>query len=428
MKALSVKAAIQDLYKNQYSSELPLRKIGAHDKVGNIQTVCQEIPHDRIQDISSGEDSIRFAIWLFVGVFASRALTSTSAYFVDGPLHVAAIQNHTYVIQAPGYWLFNRTAGLFPDPEIGISIMNWLFSAGGSAAFYLAVRKLALENVARAAAIAYASIFFAWFSGDIHSTYASQLFFPVMVFLCLLHYRENFNLSWLIAASALFALGAGFRPSDGVFFGLAFLFTLRRAGWKHILVCISVIGVIGLAWFVPQRIALEHMADPIQKSARNHLSSIASGVMFSGFSSYAVANVLRYFLPLVLALFPLLPLVLKNRRDIFLWLWILPGTLFFLLVYVSDPMYLNFLLAPYLILAATNIIVSERRRVLLLLICAGLNTGFYLACRPLVFSNSHLQRVEYVLEADLGKYTYYYVRHHYQPRVRDLLHLPAFRR
>lgn len=370
----------------------------------------------------------RFAIWLFAGVFASRALTSTSAYFVDGPSHVAAVLNHTFVIQAPGYWLFNRTAGLFPDPEIGISIMNWLFSAGGSAAFYLAIRKLAPENVARVAAIAYSSIFFAWFSGNIHSTYASQLFFPVTVLLCLLRYRENFNLNWLIGASALFALGAGFRPSDGVFFGPAFLFALRKAKWKHILVCIPVIVAICLAWFVPQRIALAHMADPIERNARNHLLSIASGVVFSGFSSYAGANVLRYFLPLGLALFPLLPLALTNRKDIFLWLWILPGTLFFLLVYISDPPYLNFLLAPYLILAATNVIVSERRKVFLFLICASFNIIFYLACRPVVISNRRLQTVEYVLEADLGKYTYYYVQHHYQPRVRDLLHLPAFRR
>jgi 4-amino-4-deoxy-L-arabinose transferase-like glycosyltransferase len=370
----------------------------------------------------------RFTIWLFAGVFASRALTSTSAYFVDGPLHVAAVQNHTYVIQAPGYWMFNRTAGLFPDPEIGISIMNWLFSAGGSAVFYLAIRKLAPENVARAAAIAYASMFFAWFSGVIHSTYASQLFFPVTVLLCLLHYRENFNLKWLIGASALFALGAGFRPSDGVFFGPAFLLALGKAKWKHSLVCIPIIAAICLAWFLPQRIALANTADPIRYNLRDHLLDIASGFLFSGFSYYAGANFLRYFLPLGLALFPLQPLVLKNRKDIFLWLWILPGTLFFLLVYISDPPYLNFLLAPCLILAATNVFVSARKKVLLFLMCAGFNILFYLAYRPVVIRDRRLQTIEYVLEADLGKYTYYYVQHHYQPRVRDLLHLPGYRR
>jgi 4-amino-4-deoxy-L-arabinose transferase-like glycosyltransferase len=370
----------------------------------------------------------RFAISLFAGVFASRALTSTSVYFVDGPLHVAAVRNHTYVVQAPGYWLFNRTAGLFPDPEIGISIMNWLFSAGGSAAFYLAIRKLAPENVARAASIAYSSIFFAWFSADIHSTYASQLFFPISVFPCLLHYKENLKLRWLIGASVLFALGAGFRQSDGVFFGPAFLFSLRKTNWKHTLVCTPVIAAICLAWFVPHRIALANMADPIECNLRNHLLNRAGGFLFSRFGYSAGANVLRDFLPPGLALFPMLPLVLNNRKDIFLWLWILPGTLFFVLVYISDAPYLNFLLAPCLILAATNVIVSENRKVFLFLVCAGFNVIFYFVYRPVAISNRRLQTVEYMLEADLGKYTYYYVQRHDQPRVRDLLHLPGYRR
>ena len=37
----------------------------------------------------------RFAAWLFVAVFASRALTSTSAYFGDANRYLGAIENHT---------------------------------------------------------------------------------------------------------------------------------------------------------------------------------------------------------------------------------------------------------------------------------------------------------------------------------------------
>ena len=204
-----------------------------------------------------------FTVCLFAGVLASRVFTSTTPYFADGPLHVLAAQNHTYVIQAPGYWLFTRIAGLFSDPAFGISIMNWLFSAGGAVFFYLSVRKLAFENVARLAAIAYASIYFAWFSGNIHSTYASQLFFPIAVFLCLLYYRENCHVGWLIAASALFAFGAGFRPSDGAFIAPAFLFALLKAKRSHLWAAIPVAAVICICWYVPQEIALARMADPL---------------------------------------------------------------------------------------------------------------------------------------------------------------------
>jgi SAM-dependent methyltransferase len=58
VKALSVTPVIRDLYNNQYSGESEWRKIGAQEKVRNIQTLCAEIPHDRILDIGSGEGSI----------------------------------------------------------------------------------------------------------------------------------------------------------------------------------------------------------------------------------------------------------------------------------------------------------------------------------------------------------------------------------
>jgi hypothetical protein len=58
--------------------------------------------------------SKHFSIYLFAGVFASRVLTTKPVYFADAPLHVAAVQNHTYVIQAPGYWLLALAPPRFP--------------------------------------------------------------------------------------------------------------------------------------------------------------------------------------------------------------------------------------------------------------------------------------------------------------------------
>jgi len=58
VNALSVTPPIRELYNDQYRGESEWRKIGARDKVRNIQTVCGEIPHDRILDIGSGEGSI----------------------------------------------------------------------------------------------------------------------------------------------------------------------------------------------------------------------------------------------------------------------------------------------------------------------------------------------------------------------------------
>jgi 4-amino-4-deoxy-L-arabinose transferase-like glycosyltransferase len=379
--------------------------------------------------LNSQPSVARFGAWLFVGVFAARAFTSTYAYFVDAPLHLGAIRDRTYVIQAPGYWLFNRTAGLFPDPEIAISVMNWLFSAGGAVFFYLVARKLASESVARISAIAYAAVFFAWFSGNIHSTYASQLLFPVSSFFFILQYQEERERRWLIWAAVAFALGAGFRPSDGAFFAPVFLYALTKAARKDAVISAATAFALCLAWLIPQQIALTHKTDPVNKSFENHLLQIANGPLASGFSLYALSNALRYFLPLTLALFPLFPLIYRARGKSFpLWLWIVPGSAFFLLVYVSDAPYLNWLVAPLLLLGVVSAEVPDGRKVRLFAFCAVVNLLFYFAWRPVALPDARLQKAEYVVEADLGKYTFYSVRNHRQLILSELLNRPLFHR
>ena len=286
----------------------------------------------------------RFGECLFVGVFAARAFTSSSAYFSDGPLHLAAIQARTYVIQAPGYWLFARTASLFPNPEIAISVMNWLFSATGVVFFYLVARKFASETVARLSALLYAAIFFAWFSGNTHTTSASQLLFPIASFFFVLKYQEKYQREWLIVAGVAFVLGAGFRPSDGVFFAPVFLYALIKAQRKDAILAAATAFVVGLAWLAPQQIALREMANPVHNNVGSQLMSLANGLLVSGFSQYALTNTLRYVLPLALALFPLIPLI--PDKSLPLWLWILPASAFFLLVYIAEATYMNCILAP----------------------------------------------------------------------------------
>jgi Gpi18-like mannosyltransferase len=278
-------------------------------------------------------------------------------------------------------------------------------------------------------AIAYAAVFFAWFSGNIHSTYASQLLFPVATFFFILRYQDQQEQRWLIWAAVTFALGAGFRPSDGAFFAPVFLYALIKARRKDALISAATAFVLCLAWLIPQQIALTHKADLINKSYENHLLEIASGPLTSGFSLYALSNTLRYFLPLILALFPLFPLIYRGRGKSFpLWLWIVPGSVFFLLVYVSDAPYLNWLVAPLLLLGVVSAEVSDGRKVRLFAVCAAVNLLFYFAWRPVTLPNARLQTAEYIVEADLGKYTFYSVRHRRQLILSELLHRPLFNR
>ena len=81
-----------------------------------------------------------FPILLVVLTLSMRILCRGHVYFADGPSHIDSIIQKSYVIQPPGYWLFNRIAGLFPDPVVAIVAMNILFSTAGTVAFYFTAR------------------------------------------------------------------------------------------------------------------------------------------------------------------------------------------------------------------------------------------------------------------------------------------------
>lgn len=393
---------------------------------GTIPSLCGQQPVGNCGR-DSASDGGRFAAWLFVAVFASRAFTSSSAFFADANRHVTAARNHTYVIEPPGYWLFNRTAGLFPDPEIAISVMNWCFSSAAAAVVYLAVRRLASEGVARISSVAYATVFWAWHSGNVHSTYASQLLFPVAIFLSFLYYSEKPDLIWVLAAAVLFALGAGFRPSDGAFFAPAFLYGLSKSKRGHLMTALVVVCLLCVCWLVPQQLGLVKQTVPIERNFTSHFASMADGVLVVGFSRFALSNAIRVLIPLVFGIFPLLDLILRNGKQAFLWIWILPGLAFFLLIYLGEASYLDYLLAALVILASTSPRVTDRKKLWRFAVCAALNVAFYFVWRPIQFRNHMLQVAEYVIEADAGKFSYYGIQHHYEPTLSQLLHVQGYR-
>ena len=351
-----------------------------------------------------------FAACLGLGVLILRALSSgPAAYFADGPRHLSAIAAHTYVIQPPGYWLFNRIGGLFPNPEHALLGMNWLFSALGCVVFYACARRLVRPPFAELGALLYATTFFAWFSGDVHSTYASQLFFAPMTFYAMLRYRENQQDVWLFAVAASYAIGAGFRPSDGVFLAPLLLLFLLRIPRKQQIILVAVITVICLAWLIPNQ-AAQHRYHII--STGGALTAVATGsVVLGRLNVYTISNGLRFFLPLAVALGPaaFYMFLARNAARLWLWVWVLPGTLFFLLLYISDAPYLDCLLGGFILLALLGMEASRNYKAAVLVLCATIliNLVVYLGFRPL---SSHAKAYA-IVEKDLGNYTLYAVKH-----------------
>lgn len=180
---------------------------------------------------------------LAVFAFATRLLCRGPLNFADGPSHIDSIVEKSYIIQPPGYWLFSRIAGLFHDPVLAITAMNISFSVAGIVVFYYTACFFAGKWNALLASLAYCTVFYVWFSGEVHSTYASQILFPVSTFCVLLCYERD-RVKWMLwLAAVLFALGAGLRPTDGVFMiPMVLYFAIYRLPRKESVIFLSLIA------------------------------------------------------------------------------------------------------------------------------------------------------------------------------------------
>ncbi len=348
--------------------------------------------------------------WLLgVVVFAARAFTSGPAYFADGPEHLEAVWARSFVIQPPGYWLFNRGAGLFRDPELAIAVFNWLCSAAGVVALYFCARLLMGPRLAKWSAALYGAVFYAWFSGNVHSTYASQLLFPPLFFYFLLLHREGGRFAHLIAATFILGVGAGLRPTDGVFLMPLFLYYLARSvSRREFVYCLLMTAGFGLLWIVPTVLAY-------RKTDEEILIWIVRPWLFTRPPTEVVANSARFFIPLTVAFWPLMPSVAVSlRRDDeitkLLWLWVIPGATFFLAIYMSVAPYLDFLTAAVVLLGSREL---ARRKVAwahaLLAISIACNLVVYLTLSPI----PSRRLVTNVFNAYVATYTRYAVRNQY---------------
>lgn len=359
--------------------------------------------------------------WLLAAVvWISRICCSGPAYFADGPAHIRSILDRSYLIQPPGYWLFNRCGSLFPNPEWGLLILNWSFSVLGAVVFYNTAKHLTTRDVARWAAAAYASIYFVWFSGAVHSSYASQILFPVLCLYGLLRYRESGKIAYVVGASFAFAFGAGLRPSDGAFLAPFYITAVLCFGtWKKALLAYVSALVFCLGWLVPTFVAY-HNAEFFAR----YIPSIVSGqsILYHGVTEASQANLARFVVPFLIAFWPVLlvmPFGLRRKRTEIEWLlllWILPGALFFLLLYISDATYLDYLAAAVLLLAVVSI---QRKRILIWALAGVLfcNGAIFLFGSPIASRHLAVEMVDcYSL-----KYTRFGIRHQWRPNLGEVM-------
>jgi hypothetical protein len=375
--------------------------------------------YDTLENTSESEATsaeAAISVVLFILVSLSRYFTRGRLYYVDGPRLVQSIRHHTYVIQAPGYWLYAHLGGLFPDPAAGLSILNIIFSGAGASVFYLLGRKFGLPlKTSFLAALAYSSIFFLWFAGDVHSSYASQILFAPLTIYLFVSYCQKPSRLLLTACCASYAAGAGLRPSDGAFLGPLFLFMTFRfiSGWKTRVTTIFLTCLLCLAWYVPTKIAL---TTAHSNTVKDQLASLAFQVspLLVGINARSVANVIRVLLPILVAFWMLIPTLFSRRASTVNWilaLWAFPGLFFFTLIYMADACYLTFLAGAIILTCALS---SKKRYVpAILTTCFLFNSSVFLLARPV----SSRTRAAQALNFYVIKYCHYGIRHQWSSTI-----------
>lgn len=348
----------------------------------------------------------RDACLAFLLTALSRIAFLSTPYFADGPAHIRAIESKTYLIQPPGYWLFNHTAALFGNARLGIETLNVLFSAAGVAVFYLVAVRLTDRLRARLTTALYSAIFFAWFSGIVHSTYASQLFFPIALIYCLLRFHEH--RIWGYLAALTFAIGAGMRPTDGLFLIPLLIYFAYKQRRRGIIGPAALAVAVCLCWVVPTLHGL-----PGSTTYSFNILRVTSPLVHP--DKIGAANLARALLPLAVAFWPLTPDLLRRTwddTDRLLISSIALGLAFFLLIYMSDATYLDVIAAPLLLLALRT--ASSKR----ILTAALFNAAFFLFARPIPTNRLLVDAFNHYTI----KYTLFESRHHTLGNLSDKYH------
>ena len=360
---------------------------------------------------------------LVLVTLVARVTLVSSPYYVDGPNHVTAVHDGYLFIQPPGYFLFafaaRAVSAILRIPAAGaISAMNVTFSVAGVWIFRTVTRRVFPGVLGLLLAAAYAVSNVVWFAAEIHSTYASMTFFAPLLLYAFI--KEKAAWAWVIWAGM-----AGFRPSDGVFLlPVMAYFSLRRP-WRDSVAGILLAVPICAAWYVPTVLHFGgHVIAPFTAASRQ-LGQLPSGLAVHGVSTKAFNNLLHFLFGTVNAWNVLLPFTLLGLLDKswMKWaalIWMLPATLFFALYFISDSLYLAFLVAPGILLAGFGLRqITGRHSAIAITTASILLAGFQMLLLRPILPPGNLPIA--VLNSYTLEYTRWALQHRYAQRLANAI-------
>ena len=302
---------------------------------------------------------------------------------------------------------------LFPDANTALVAVSIAASCAAAWMLYLLTRDWFGDGPALVAMLLFLFSPLGWFHGTVALTYIVEAFFSALVgYLC---WRASCGESvFVLPASAVYALAAGFRPSGALLLLPLWLYSIRRQRGFRLVLAFAVTGAVALAWFLPMTAASGGPAAWFAAFA--HLWATVPGRRTTLASPWlAVARILTvgWIFVLILgcaAVFALWPRIRTGAgrapERAFLWAWFAPGLFFFSFVFLNfvNSGYLLVLCPPLFALAAARLysFLHDGKHPLLrrAALVAGLavNTAVFLYA-PLYFSLRSVRAFESDLSA-----------------------------
>ena len=304
----------------------------------------------------------RSSIYIILGVClvaATRILfRSHLLYDIDSVNFALAIRHFnpvTYQPHPPGYFLYvclGRLVNLLvPDDNNALVAISVVASCGAAWMIHM----LAQEWFGDQAALMALGIFLisplCWFHGIVALTYIVEAFFSALTgYLCWRAYSGTSVYLW--PAAVVLGIAAGFRPSSLLFLGPIWLIAWWRASGRMRVLAASLLSLTLLAWWIPMieasggarvyfdaLLGLWRLVPAKQSFETSYLAMVlARAITVAGIAALCFGSA-------ALLIFQRSPVADPPAHDrrVFTVLWLGPGLLFFIFVF------LNFVNSGYLL-------------------------------------------------------------------------------
>ena len=247
-------------------------------------------------------------------------------------------------------------------------IISVVFGSFGIGAIYLLGQKsLTREPVFLPFSLAYPAPLH-WFESEIALNYSLDFFLvSITALLCIAQWRGQHTL-WFWSA-LLLGITTGVRQVDILFLGPLWLLAIIPLNWKQRISSILVLLVTMLAWLIPMAFLSGGIAGYLEAltASSSGISSESSffdikqlTVNLGRFTIYLAYGLGAALLSLVLGVWAMIrswKTVLKDTRFLPFILWIIPSTLFFVIIHIRQSGHIMLLLPALFVLAGWSISV-----------------------------------------------------------------------